>query len=132
MKYSIYVDPSRIIDNPPICDAITSSCAPYFDQIFFDLSNVVGMATQKVFDQNNSLLATLNSGETVFVLQYRAQRLNIVLSYDTPVQNPIEYNSFDLTSRYSQAPGPLPALGAGMAYVYSRKLKSRICAGRSH
>lgn len=36
-----------------------------------------------------------------------------------------------ITNTYTQTPGPLPILGAGAAFGFSRKLRSRIKAGRT-
>ena len=55
-----------------------------------------------------------------------AKKLSILDTFSTPT--PGALTSYVNTFRQSEAPGPLPVLGAGMAFGFSRKLRSRIKA----
>lgn len=56
-------------------------------------------------------------------------KLSILDTFSTP--SPGALTSFTNTFRQRQVPGPLPLMGAGMAFGFSRKLRSRIKASAS-
>jgi len=78
-----------------------------------------------VFNQTNS--GSSYTGDLLVNPIYKS--LYIVDSYDVTVGDTVGIDK--ITNTFESVPGPLPILGAGAAFGFSRKLRSRIKAGRT-
>lgn len=77
-------------------------------------------------------LFQLKSFSSQFNLQKLAanQPITITSNFGDPTQNNLDYLLQNITVQ-EQVPGPLPLLGAGSAFAWSRKLRTRIKATKS-
>ena len=91
-----------------------------------NMTNLLGTITFTQSDQGSSKTPELTLPLDVY------DHLYIVDSYAVNF-NPLtgEAGIDKITNTYFQTPGPLPILGAGAAFGFSRKLRSRIKAGRT-
>ncbi len=133
ISYQIEINPAYVTGSPDgICVAAYPPCHPGFQKISFG-ANISGdttgtaKATKTISDANGIVLATLEPGgmfEIANPVDY--QLLNIEVAWNTG--DGIIDNA---TNNYKQSPGPLPILGAGAAFGFSRKLRGRIKASRA-
>jgi hypothetical protein len=90
-----------------------------------NMTNLLGTITFTQSDQGSSKTPELNLPEVY-------DHLYIVDSYAVNFNPSTGEAGIDkITNTYFQTPGPLPILGAGAAFGFSRKLRSRIKAGRT-
>ncbi len=75
----------------------------------------------------SNLLATLDSNTNTWGQSYKSKDNMIFVKATYPVVAP----GIDNIQDYHQTPGPLPILGAGAAFGFSRKLRGRIKAART-
>jgi hypothetical protein len=117
ISYDIAITPPT----SPVCDMVI--CGPYFEKIGFAAS-IMGDATAKktVYDMNGMVVAELFPGAMVDITPLMLDKLLIIDEWDPGMVGSVD----NLVNNFSQTPGPLPLLGAGAAFGFSRKLRSRI------
>ena len=130
-EYLIDVDQAKVINNPPICGAAFPPCHPYIQGIQFGANIVEMTATKEIFASGGTTpIATLLPGQTWDGTGTMYDHLRIKVSW-APITGAAAPKIDNFTNNYRQSPGPLPILGAGAAFGFSRKLRSRIKAVRS-
>ena len=98
----------------------------YFEDITLGVNTVTGTVKKFIYDtEGGTLLATLTNGQT-WTPSTLYNFLHIVDEADATTGAIEGYQNI-----YRQVPGPLPILGAGAAFGFSRKLRSRIKAIRT-
>lgn len=99
----------------------------YFDAIglaWNDLATSGVTVTKEVFsDAFTTNILTLTMDDQVGILPHDTYKSIWVRdTYNVPAQSALD----DFSNSYSQVPGPLPLLGAGAAFGFSRRLRRRI------
>lgn len=113
---------------------LTNITGNAFKDVFYSVDidvPLVNNLTKKVWagtDSTGTLLANI-SGPSVDFTSFTPTSTIYVEDTYTLVNQGSQLDNY--TNTFRQTPGPLPILGAGAAFGFSRKLRSRIKAGRT-
>ena len=124
LMYRVQIDPSQ--NGLNICSTFPDACKESFYTVDFSIqANNSAVPTKSIYeaigDTPGALLLTLNNGE---VKTFPSSVSDIIVKIEWPAGQAIG----DMGDNYNQVPGPLPLLGAGVAFGFSRKLRGRVKA----
>ncbi len=133
IEYLIEIDPNKVVNSPDgICGSAYPPCHPGIEKISFG-ANLSGDTTGTAFALKTIMdvatgdtIAELMPGEMYTFTGALPTTLKINISWD-PGDGVVD----NVTDNYKQSPGPLPLLGAGAAFGFSRKLRGRIKGSRT-
>jgi hypothetical protein len=86
-----------------------------------------GTACITAMDLNTLTLSNTGVSPFIDISYLGANKIYVTDTYQSVVGNPMGYGQIsDFTNTFEAVPGPLPVLGAGAAFGFSRKLRKRI------
>jgi hypothetical protein len=123
-KYSITAPTGRSIIN--YSNALSSSNNQGYNRGTFNLTGSAGTATATYVPVNLAIGATKTYSSSQILTDAFTASIGVT---EGDIMSFTQSFNFQNTPPLPPVPGPLPVLGAGIAFGYSRKLRKRIAAG---